>query len=100
MSTLSSTSTLAEIQAAYDNNASWFEDASTTKARAFATACRMLIRRMARRASTGGGTGEMVEMDLGLLRDEMNAAVEWLSANDSSRSGPSVRCVSLEDFRS
>ena len=99
MSTLSSTSTLAEIQASYDDNASWFEDNSVSKARAFATAVRMLIRRTAKRASTGGGTGEMVEMDTAQLREELKDVVEWLSANDGDRAGPSVRFVSFEDFR-
>lgn len=99
MSTLTSSSSLSDIQASYDNNASYFEDNSVAKARAFCTACRFLLRRMARRASTGGGTGESVEMDPSLIQGELQSAQDWLVANDSSRSGPRFIHNSFEGFR-
>ena len=44
MSTLNGSSTLAQVQAAYDDNASYAEDSSVSKCRAFLTACRILLR--------------------------------------------------------
>ena len=42
MSTLDSTSTLGQVESAYADNASYAEDNSVDKARAFVTACRLL----------------------------------------------------------
>ncbi len=53
MSTLDSSSTITEVYAVYDDNASWEEDGSTTKAKAFVTACRFMLRH-AEEASRGG----------------------------------------------
>jgi len=96
VSTLTSSSTLAEIKVAYDDNASYEEDASTSKAAAFVTACRFLLRRLPKTAQTGGKGGEMIERDLQLIRGEMDVARRWLAVN--SRGG-AVSFVSLEDFR-
>lgn len=46
MATLNSSSTDAEVWAAYDDNASYEEDGSRAKALAFLTACRILRRRL------------------------------------------------------
>ena len=43
MSTLTSASTLAQVQAAYADNASYVEDNSVAKCRAFITACTILL---------------------------------------------------------
>ena len=86
MSTLTSSSTDAEVEAAYDDNASYREDQSTAKAKAFITACRILIRRCATRM---GERGDLLEFDVGLLRDEQRAAESWAQANGGF-SGPRV----------
>ena len=43
MSTLTSASTLAQVKAAYADNASYVEDNSVAKCRAFITACTILL---------------------------------------------------------
>ena len=52
MSTLSSSSTLAQVQDAYVDNASYAEDASVAKAKAFVTACRILLLKLPAEAGT------------------------------------------------
>lgn len=95
-STLTSSSTLAEIKAAYDDNASYEEDASTAKAAAFITACRFLLRRLPKTAQAGGRGGEMIERDPQTIRAELEDARKWLAHN--SRDG-AVAFTSLEEFR-
>lgn len=99
MSTLSSSSTLNEVEAAYDDNASYAEDGSVAKAKAFITACRMLIRRLPAEA----GTREShVRLNPDLIRKEMEAAQAFVSANDTGSSGsagPAVTVVSFQNFR-
>lgn len=95
---LSSTSTLAEIQAAYDNNASYHEDGSAEKARTFITACRMLIGRLPKRVSKGGRSqGEEIELDPRLLADQIEEAKQFLTEANLA-TGP-TRCFSIENFR-
>lgn len=91
---IDSSSTLAEVQAAYDDNASYAEDGSATKCRAFLTAARILLRRVpAETNSREGG----VRFSLELIRDEIQRATEWLQsqpagsgAGESSTGGPRV----------
>lgn len=52
MPSLTSASTLAQVEASYDDNASYAEDASVAKAKAFVTACRILLRRLPAEAGT------------------------------------------------
>src|SRR5688500_6874875 len=100
MSTINSTSTLAQVQAAYDDNASYAEDASVAKCRAFLTACRILLRRMP--AQTGTREAQL-QLNPGLIQKEMQAAQAWLEAHDtgptSTAAGPRVTRVSFENFR-
>jgi hypothetical protein len=93
MSTLSSSSTLTQIKNAYLDNASYAEDASVTKARAFITACRILLLRLPKRAAHG--RGNEVEMDPRLIAEEMRSAQRWLvSSSDNA-----IKHLSLEEFR-
>lgn len=96
MSTLDSSSTLAEIKAAYADNASYQEDASVSKARAFCTACRLLLLNLPKRVAHGGRGSEEIELELRLIREELEAGKQWLAAN--SESGY-VKHVSFENFR-
>jgi len=98
MSTLSTASTRAEIEAAYDDNASYAEDASPTKARAFITACRLLIRITPKRAAKGGrGEGEL-ELGVEFFRQEIRDAQRWLALNGTS--AQPIKHPSFENFRS
>ncbi len=98
MATLSSSSTLAEIQAAYDDNASYAEDASTVKAVAFITACRLLLRRTYKRQVHGGRGGQELEADPSLLRAELEDARRWLAARVNRAAGPHY-LGTAHDFR-
>ena len=78
VSTLTASSSDTEVKAAYDDNASYVEDASATKARAFITACTILIRRLPNRSSLGG----LSDFELNDLSAERETARKWLAAND------------------
>jgi len=93
MSTLSSSSTDAEVWAAYDDNASYQEDSSRTQALLFQTACRILARRL---PLSGGRDGQSFSRES--LREEAQAAQAWLNANPGSSGAGSSR-VRFGDFR-
>lgn len=95
MSTLSSTSTDAEVWASYDDNASFEEDGSATKAAAFVTACRILLRRRPVSTSVDGTT---VAFDPGAISDEMMRAQKWLASNRNSGAG-GVRYIDFSGVR-
>ncbi len=81
MSTLSSSSTYAEIVAGYFDGASYEEDVDVAKCRLFITATRMLIR-MPKRASTGNNSGgQEYEFDQATLSKELDTARTWLAAH-------------------
>ncbi len=82
--------------AAYDDNASYVEDDSTAKAQVFITACRVLLRRMPKQVAQGGGDGREIQMDMQLIRDEMQAAQRWLSLKNTAGG---VKRFDLQDFR-
>jgi len=96
MSTLDSTSTLADIKAAYADNASYAEDGSTAKAKAFVTACRLLLIKIPKRTAKDNSE---LEMDTKLIREEMDSANQWLAANGGT-GGPSVKYADTSNFRS
>ncbi len=87
MATLTRSSTLEEINAAYDDNSSYHEDGSTAKAAAFITACRFLLRRTAKRA-VDGRSGREMEHETRLLREEIEAADRWLARQSGSGGTP------------
>ena len=80
MSTLDSTSTDAEVFAAYEDNASYLEDDSATKAAAFITACTFLLRRMAKSAGEGPAN---VTLSPELIEKQLEEAKVWLAANST-----------------
>jgi hypothetical protein len=92
-----SSSTLPEVQAAYDDNASYAEDKSVAKAKLFVTACRILLRRTPEES----GTREShFKMSTSLIQKELEAARDWLQANDASSTGNGGPAVVRSDFRS
>jgi len=96
MSTLDSTSTLAEVKAAYDDNASYAEDDSTTKAAGFATACRILLRRQPKVASLAGRGGHEIQVPVDQLKAELDAATSWLALKSDAGL---IKHPSFEYFR-
>jgi len=99
MAFLSSSSTLAQVQAAYDDNASYDlesdEAAGLVKAAKFIEACRILIRRRPMTTSADGALVTLVS-----LRNDMDAAVAWRTARDAdARIGPSTTRCDLRQFR-
>lgn len=102
MSTLSSTSTLAQVEAAYIDNASYAEDSSVAKAKAFITACRILLVKLPK-ASNSGDAGATYNTDL--IQKQMEQAQQWVTANDTSSSsdassgGPVVARFNFNNFR-
>jgi len=93
MSTLTRDSTDAEVWASYDDNASYQEDESRTKAEAFITACRVLRRRLPITAAREGQ-----QMTRESLAEEVAQANAWLAANPTSSGAGSTR-VRFGDFQ-
>lgn len=100
MATLTSSSTLAEVQDAYDDNASYAEDESVGKAAAFMTAVRILLRRMPKRQVFGGRGGQELESEMGLLRAELEDARRWVASHSGgAANGQATYFGSSTDFR-
>jgi hypothetical protein len=81
---LSSASTDAQVWAAYDDAASFQEDLDVAKARAFVTACRILLRRRPTSTSTDGLT---VAFDDQSVRDELRRAEQFVADAGESNAG-------------
>lgn len=89
MSTLSGTSTTAQVLTAYGDNASYEEDASTAKCQAFITAVRLLLspKHSFKRSVHGGRGGNEIELDTMTLRQELETARHWLAARQAADRG-------------
>ena len=75
VATLSSSSTLGQVQAEYADTASYAEDGSTDKCRRFITACRILILKTPKKHGTRDSQNEY---NPDLIREEMREAQAWL----------------------
>lgn len=89
MSTLSGTSTTAQVLTAYGDNASYEEDGSTAKCQAFITAVRLLLSptHSMKRSVSGGRGGNELELDQALLRAELQDARRWLADQQAAEQG-------------
>lgn len=100
MSTLTSSSTDAQVFAAYDDAASYAEDDDPAKAKLFVTAVRILLRRLP--TFSAHGTAR-TQLSTELLQKQLERAEEWLASNDTetvSAGGAGVAThFSLEGFR-
>lgn len=96
MSTLNSDSTNAQVWAAFDDNASFEEDASATKAAAFVTACRILLRRMPRRMDADG---QMAEFNTAFIQSELQRASRYVAAAGSAAGGGARKYFDFGDCR-
>lgn len=95
--TLSSASTLAQVEAAYDDNADYRDDASISKARAFAQACRILQRRYLSGVSNDGTS---VNRNVELIKDQLAQVEAWLDSNDTARSDGGSTVYDFREARS
>ena len=93
MATLSYSSTLDDVYAEYDNNASYEEDGSQTKCKAFITAVIILIRRRPQMTLR-----EQMQLSFELLHPQLIEARRWLAANPGS-TRRTTRYGDLRNFR-
>lgn len=99
MSTLTSSSTIAEIEAAYVDNASYVEDKDVAKCRAFITAARILLIKLPVSQAKAGAS---LTYSIDSVRDALKEAQKWLedhSTDDDDRAGPRVTRVDFRNFR-
>lgn len=73
---LSSTSTDTEVQAEYDDTASWSESRSVALAKRFVVACRILIRRLENTVTKGANSLSKTVSDLRAEKEEAEAFVQ------------------------
>ena len=73
------------MRAAYADNGSYEEDGSSAKCRIFITACRLLLLRLPSRSARRGvaGAGDEVELNVMLIKGELESAQKWLRAQVS-----------------
>jgi len=90
---LSSSSTIAQIKAVYDDNSAYFELQNTSYALAFVTACTMLLRRIPKHSRSAAGTE--VDLDPGLIREQLADARKFLAANGIFPGSGAVRQVDV-----
>jgi hypothetical protein len=92
---LTSASTYAEILAAYKDNASYEEDVSQAKAKAFITACRFLAL-----DPMSAGRGPQSISRESYLQQEQQAR-DWLAANPGTTGAGSMRTrfADLSNYR-
>ena len=94
VATLDSSSTLDQVQAAYDDNASYYEDNDITKCRQFITACRFLLRRIPKSSKHGE---QSIDLNPELIRQELIDAQNWLKGKEGRNAG--VKHLDLRGFR-
>ena len=98
MPSLTSASTDAEVEAAFDDNADYDLENSLDKCKAFIQAGRILLRRRETMASYNGRTRQQDNAD---LRTQLQTALDWFRNNsdDSGAKGASVTYMDLGGFR-
>jgi hypothetical protein len=96
MAAVTSVSTDQQVWDCYDDNASFREDASVAKAKAFITACMLLMRRRPVRISADGTSADF---DGSFIQKALEDAREWLAQNNTSSNGGSVRHLSFSNLR-
>jgi hypothetical protein len=101
MAAIDSSSSLAAVEASYDDNASYLEEVSAAKARAFISAATILLRRM---PETAGTREANFQYRMDLIQKELQKAREWLAANDGgatslASSGPAVKRLDFRNSR-
>jgi hypothetical protein len=95
--TLSSTSTVAEIYASYRDSASYMELSDLAKAKAFVTACIILVE-LKPRSTTFQGTEVVLDIESIIVQQKI--AQGWISTNPGTGGGSRVTHVDFGSFRS
>lgn len=96
MATLSSTSTLDQVKAAYDDNSGYQVDASVTECQNFIQACVILLRRLPLEASKEGQT---LRLSLDSIAAELKLARTWLATSAAAAAGGGVVYPDFTSFR-
>lgn len=95
--TLSSASTLSDIKAEYADTCSYEEQGSTSLAKRFVTACRLLLLKLPK---SGGHNGATVDMSTDLIHQQLQDAQQYVAAADSTQNrGGGVVHVDFDDYR-
>lgn len=95
MSTLTSASTLDQVIASYADNASYQEDQDPGKARAFVTACRILLLKLP--SKSAHGRGGSIELSVAEVRMQLEAAQRWLATSPAATND--VAHPTFQNFR-
>ncbi len=93
--TLDSTSTHAEVVAAYRDNMSYEADESVTKCNAFIEACNALLLIPEEAELSGAQGGQRAKFNLDVIQTQLNYARQWREANKPVTGTRST----LADFR-
>lgn len=99
MALLTSTSTIAQVRAAYVDNADYDGAGSVAMARLFIQACRVLLLRMPAMSSQDRAS---VQLNPTLIAAELERALRFTSltaANDGANGGGGVRGFDFSNFR-
>lgn len=97
MSAFSSASTIDQLKAGYMDNGTYVEDNSPTKCAAFISCCTLLLIKIPTAARQGDSLA--IDMDVGLIRDQLNDARKWLATSPASAQGGGVRVSDFGGFR-
>lgn len=100
MATVDSTSSRSEVQAAMADNASYSEDNSVAKARAYVTACNVWLVMYAFDESQQGNSGTRMRMDSlnRSIRAGMEKAERWIANQPASSPATSYAGYSKVDL--
>ncbi|MBA3708704.1 MAG: hypothetical protein H0W83_07800 [Planctomycetes bacterium] len=79
---LTSSSTLAQVEAAYDDNLDYRWTNSVTKAKDFAQAAGMLLRRY--QTSISGADGGSFTRSVSVIESALNDAIAYIDANQTT----------------
>lgn len=93
---VTSASTLAAVEAQFDDNADYDIEGSAAKAKLFIQAGRILLRRYRSSASQRGTT---FSRDMGALEAQLDAAVTWYRAKTGSAANGGISLVDLREAR-
>lgn len=94
---LDSSNTIADYIASYNDNACYDEVGSVVKAKAFVTACRLLMQNLFLSQSQGG---ESASISITSIENALAEAQRWLAINDPNSTQRVRGYVTRADFRS
>jgi|SRR6185437_3017856 len=95
--TISSSSTLADCQAAYLDNCGYREQRSLTMARAFCSACRAILLLMPQSAAQGGD--QTISFNIPAIRAQLDDAQGWIAMNSAGNGSERVVGTVSPNFR-